>query len=522
MQFDMEYWPISRLSEYEKNPRIHDVESVHKLAQVIREFGFRVPIVAKSSGLIVDGHMRLAAAKVLGLEEVPVLPADDLTDAQIRAFRLAVNRMAELADWDLDLLAEEIQGLDLDGFDLEILGFEDEFLGDLLAWSSDFEGVDNADDGDDEGGGEESIPEPKPDPISKPGDVWILGKHRVMCGDSTSVTDVEKLMAGQQALLLHADPPYGMGKQSAGVENDNIYGEKLDAFQLEWWATYRTFLHEKASAYIWGNAPDLWRLWYRAGLGDSEVIRFCNEIVWSKSNIAGMASPDMTHYPIASERCLFFQLGEQYVGNVNASDFPESWEVIRGYLAGEAKAAGVKAADINRVCGVGMYSHWFTKSQFTLIPEDHYEKLAIEYPGRFTKPWRELKRIWEQLRSSTLGNRSYFDNAHEPMIDVWTYSRVGGEESHGHATPKPVDMMVRIMMSSLPRGGLCVEPFGGSGSTLIGAERAGRVCYTMELQPRYVDVIVKRWQSETGRRARLESTGELFDDLASKRVKTSG
>lgn len=132
MKFDMEYWPISRLSEYEKNPRIHDVESVNKLAQVIREFGFRVPIVAKSSGLIVDGHMRLAAAKVLGLEEVPVLQADDLTDSQIRAFRLAVNRMAELAEWDLELLAEEIQGLDLGGFDLEILGFSDEFLSGLL------------------------------------------------------------------------------------------------------------------------------------------------------------------------------------------------------------------------------------------------------------------------------------------------------------------------------------------------------------------------------------------------------
>lgn len=521
MALKVEYVAVGELREYGRNARTHSVDQVAQIAASIREFGFTNPILIDEELEIIAGHGRLQAAISLGLETVPTIRLTGLTDEKKRALRLADNQLALNAGWDLDLLAEEIQGLDLDGFDLEILGFEDEFLGDLLAWSSDFEGGDNADDGDDEGGGEESIPEPKPDPISKPGDVWILGKHRVMCGDSTSVTDVEKLMAGQQALLLHADPPYGMGKQSAGVENDNIYGEKLDAFQLEWWATYRTFLHEKASAYIWGNAPDLWRLWYRAGLGDSEVIRFCNEIVWSKSNIAGMASPDMTHYPIASERCLFFQLGEQYVGNVNASDFPESWEVIRGYLAGEAKAAGVKAADINRVCGVGMYSHWFTKSQFTLIPEDHYEKLAIEYPGRFTKPWRELKRIWEQLRSSTLGNRSYFDNAHEPMIDVWTYSRVGGEERHGHATPKPVDMMVRIMMSSLPRGGLCVEPFGGSGSTLIGAERAGRVCYTMELQPQYVDVIVKRWQKETGRRARLESTGEMFDDLAKKEEQVS-
>lgn len=132
MRFEMEYWPIDRLREYGNNPRVHDIDMVEKIAAAIQEFGFRVPVVAKSDGTLVDGHLRLKAARFLGLKEVPVLLADDMTDLQIKAFRLAVNRMAELAEWDLDLLAQEIQQLDLDGFDLEVLGFDDKYLADLL------------------------------------------------------------------------------------------------------------------------------------------------------------------------------------------------------------------------------------------------------------------------------------------------------------------------------------------------------------------------------------------------------
>ena len=521
MALKIEYVPVGDLKEYARNARTHDVDQVAQIAASIREFGFTNPVLIDENNELIAGHGRTQAAITIGLQEVPAIRLEGLSDAQKRALRISDNSIALNSGWDLELLAGEIQGLDLEGFDLDILGFSDEFLNDLI------DGIDGGD-GLDEGDGEareEKIPELAKEAISKPGDIWILGRHRVMCGDSTNVSDVEKLMAGELAQLLHADPPYGMGKQSAGVENDNIYGEKLDAFQLEWWATYRTFLHEKASAYIWGNAPDLWRLWYRAGLGESEVIRFCNEIVWSKSNIAGMASPDMTHYPIASERCLFFHLGDQLQGNVNADEYPEIWDEVRGYLAEEAEAAGLKAADVKRICGVGMYSHWFTKSQFTLIPERHYRSLGEAYPGRFTKPWRELKSIWDEVKGGATRERkegrTFFDNTHEPMIDVWNFSRVVGEERHGHATPKPVDMMIRIMKSSLPDGGLCVDPFGGSGSTLIGAELSGRTCFTMELQPQYVDVIVKRWQKETGRRARLESTGEMFDDLAKKEEQVS-
>lgn len=132
MQFKFEYWPIDRLYEYESNPRVHTVDMIETTANAIQEFGFRVPIIAKSDGLIVDGHLRWKAAKFLGLHEVPVLPADDMTDLQIRAFRLSVNRIADLAEWNFDLLAQEIQALDLDGFDLDVIGFDDAYIKTLL------------------------------------------------------------------------------------------------------------------------------------------------------------------------------------------------------------------------------------------------------------------------------------------------------------------------------------------------------------------------------------------------------
>lgn len=506
----IELWPAERLQPYAKNARTHSDEQVDQIAASIREFGFTNPILVDSADGIIAGHGRLMAAKRLGLATVPVIVLDHLTDAQRRAYILADNKLALNAGWDNDLLAQELEQLHAEGFDLELTGFTDDELADLIAENDNIEQVPEGD--------PEQVPEPQPDPVSVTGDVWVLGKHRVMCGDSTSISDVEKLTAGATAQLLHADPPYGMGKASDGVANDNIYEEDLDKFQMEWWATFRTFLTDKASAYIWGNAPDLWRLWYRGGLGDSEKLELRNQIVWDKKNIPGMKSDLMTQYPVTTEHCLFFQLGEQYLGNINTEDFPESWEPLRNYMEGEASAVGIGAGDIKRVCGVSMYGHWFTRSQFTLIPEKHYLALATEYAGRFTRPWRELKSEWEAVKNENREKRGYFDNAHDIMRDVWEFPRVTGDERHGHATPKPVAMMERVMKSSLPKGGLCLEPFGGSGATLMGAEKAGRVCYTMELQGKYCDVIVRRWQDFTGKRATLEGDGRTFDELAAERV----
>ena len=498
------------LIPYARNSRTHSDEQINQIAASIKEFGFLNPIIIDGENGIIAGHGRVMAANKLNIKELPCVDASHLSETQRRAYVIADNKLALNSGWDIEMLRVEFDELQEAGFDLELTGFSMDEIADLQIEEL-TEGLTDEDD----------VPEVLPEPVSVTGDVWILGKHRVMCGDSTVITDVEKLMNGATAQLMHADPPYGMGKASDGVANDNIYEEDLDKFQMEWWATFRTFLDDNASAYIWGNAPDLWRLWYVGGLGDSEKLELRNEIVWDKKNIAGMASPDLTQYPIATERCLFFQLGNQFLGNVNADDFPDSWEPVRGYMEAEAKAAGVNPAEVKRVCGVGMYPHWFTRSQFTLIPEKHYRNLAAEFPGHFERPWRELKAEWDRVKggptSEIQGARSHFDNAHEPMRDVWEFSRVTGDERHGHATPKPVAMMERVMKSSLRKGDLVVEPFGGSGSTLIGAEKTGRVCYSMEMQPVYVDVIINRWQNFTGKEAVHIESGKTFNELKAER-----
>ena len=493
----IEQRPVAGLIPYVNNSRKHSDEQVAQIAASIKEFGWTNPILVDGANGIIAGHGRLMAARKLGMEAVPVIELAHLSEPQRKALIIADNKLAMNAEWDNDLLMLELGELLEGGFDLDLLGFGKDELDALLSPTEATEGLTD----------EDAVPEPPAAPVTVLGDVWLLGRHRVMCGDSTVVTDVERLMAGAKAALMHADPPYGMGKVADGVANDNIYEEDLDKFQMEWWATFRTFLADKASGYIWGNAPDLWRLWYRGGLCDSEHMELRNQIVWDKKNIPGMKSDLLTQYPIASEHCLFFQIGDQFLGNVNVDDFPEKWETLRAYLEGQAKAAGMKSADVKRVCGCGMYGHWFTKSQFTLIPENHYQLLAKEYPDHFSRPWRELKNEWDCVNTH---DRSYFDNGHDVMKDVWEFPRVTGAERHGHATPKPVAMMERVMKSSLPNGGLCLEPFGGSGSTLIGAEKTGRICYSMELQPKYVDVIVKRWQEFTGKTATLESTGQPF------------
>ena len=500
--------PVADLVPYARNARTHSPAQVAQLAASIREFGWTNPVLIDEAGGIIAGHGRVLAARELGMQAVPCLRLTGLTEAQKRAYVLADNQLALNAGWDDALLAEELAALGEAEFDLGLIGFDSAEVDRLLRTL----------DAPEPDGAADAVPELRPDAVTQPGDLWLLGDHRLLCGDSTREQDVARLMGGRTAQLLHADPPYGMGKESEGVANDNLYAAKLDQFQMAWWSAFRPFLDSNASAYIWGNAPDLWRLWYVAGLGNSERMELRNELVWDKRSIAGMASPELTQFPIASERCLFFQLGHQFIGSVNTDDFPDTWEPLRSYMESQARSAGITPADIRRVCGVGMYSHWFTRAQFVLIAEPHYRALAQAYPGHFARPWRELKAEWDRVKGAPrsamyadmAAARSYFDNAHDVMRDVWEFPRVTGEERHGHATPKPVAMMERAIKSACPPGGLMAEPFGGTGSTLIGAHTTGRVCYLMEISPHYCDVIVRRWQDYTGQVAVHADTGEPF------------
>ena len=423
-----------------------------------------------------------------------------------------------MSGWNEALLAQELADLSGVGIEAVDLGFSAEEVDRLMeTLGVDFGGTNEGD--------TDAVPEAPVVPTSKLGDVWLLGRHRVMCGDSTDRAQVGRLMDGKKAALCHADPPYGMGKEADGVQNDNLYGPKLDAFQMQWWTTFRPHLLDNASAYIWGNAPDLWRLWWRGGLSESERFTFRNEIAWRKPPAARHSDVDFRCFTPTGERALFFMLGEQGF-NINADNYWEGWEPVRGYLEAEMLKCGWTVKDVNRITGTQMGSHWFTRSQWSFITEKHYRVLqdaAREHDAfkrehdAFKREHDAFKREHDELKRDFYATRAFFDNTHENMVDVWDYDRVTGDERHGHATPKPVPMMERVMRSSLPADGLCIEPFGGSGSTLMGAEKTGRVCYTMELTPAYVDVIVRRWQDFTGSTATLDGDGRTFTEIAEAR-----
>lgn len=498
---------IDSLIPYARNARKHSPQQISKIAASIEEFGFTNPVLIDAKDGIIAGHGRIEAARLLKLKTVPTICLDHLSKTQKKAYILADNRLAEFgASWDDELLNLELAELVESEFDLDIIGFEDyEPIEEEVAGLTD----------------EDAVPQLVEQPVTVLGDVWLLGEHRLLCGDSTVITDVDKLMDGHKAHLLHADPPYGMGKEKDGVLNDNLYKEKLDQFQMDWWNTFRGKLENNASVYIWGKAPDLWRLWYRSGLSDSERITFRNEIVWLKiynekgtPDAMGQGS-DYRSYAIATERCLFFMLGEQGF-NDNADNYWEGFEPIRKQLETERKKAGWDIPTMKTIAGHSDKNrdHWTGKSQWGFLTEEVYVKFQHHCKENkieaFKKDYKELKKEFISLQA-------YFDNTHDNMTDVWPYKRVTGEDRHNHATPKPVDMMCRVIKSSLPDGGLCIEPFGGSGSTLIACEKTNRHCFMMELSPNYCDTIINRWQDFTGKQAILEENNTTFQEMKSQR-----
>ena len=478
------------------NARKHDDLNLQAIAGSLKLFGQRKPIVLYGD-VVVAGNGTLVAARSLGWREIDVVRVpSDWTEDQVKAYALADNRSAELAVWDEQVLAAQLIELGESGWDVAEFGF--------TAVEPEPQIV------------EDEIPDLPEDYVAtaKLGDVWQLGKHRLMCGDSTDEATVKKLMDGKVADLLHADPPYGMGKEKDGVLNDNLYASRLDEFQIAWWKACRPFLSDKSSAYIWGNAEDLWRLWFKSGFKNLDSFTFRNEIIWEQEGVSwgkdGMAN--LRQYANMGERCLFFMLGEQGFNN-NADNYWDGWESILDFLNIEKNKMGWSIKDTKRIAGHSMNSgcHWFDKSQWSMPTKDVYNSWRDEAKGvAFKRSYDDLKQEYETLKfgnesfkESFYSSRAYFDSGHDQMRDIWRFDRVKGSDRHGHATPKPIEMMMRVMKSSLPEKGLCLEPFGGSGSTLIAAEKTSRVCYTMELSPAYVDVMIARWEKFTGQTAEL-------------------
>lgn len=271
----LENWPADSLIGYARNPRKND-HAVDRMASAIKEFGFRIPVVAKRDGTIVDGHLRKKAADKLGLAEIPVVPADDLTEAQIKAFRLVANKSAEWAEWDFDLLATELGELNTEGFDLGLTGFGEEEIDRLLALN-DATAQGNTD--------EDEAPEAQDGPaVTQTGDVWLLGKHRVRCGDSTSADDVAALLNGVEPHLMVTDPPYGVNydpkarRSLQSVKSKPAQGQVGNDDKTDWRDAYSLFPGDVA--YVWhaGNKAHI----------VAESLQDCGfelraQIVWAKS-----------------------------------------------------------------------------------------------------------------------------------------------------------------------------------------------------------------------------------------------
>lgn len=489
--------PVPEVRPYEKNPR-KNADAVKYVKASIEKFGFKQPIIVDSNRVIIAGHTRLEAAKSLGMAEVPCIVADDLTDAQVKALRLADNKVAEFSEWEMNLLGEELGELaEISDIDMGDFGFD----------LSEFDNI-GLDDEETEVV-EDEVPE-EVEPVCKKGELWQLGEHRLMCGDSTDADAVSKLMNGERADLCFTDPPYGMKKESEGVLNDNLNYDDLLEFNKQWIPLTFANLKDNGSWYCWGIDEPLMDIYANIlkPMIKRREICFRNLITWDKGNGQGQTSEEFRMYPIADEKCLFVMVGWEAVQcfTVNSCDYSPVMEPLRSYLEGEIKRLGENDETIAIALGWKCrrtVNHWYSKSQFALPTKENYEALrayGIEKIGDADF----LKREYDSLKREFYAGRSYFDNTHDNMNNVWHFARTRGEEREdagGHATPKPIALCARGIKTSSREGEIVLDIFGGSGSTMIACEQLGRKCRMMELDPHYCTVIIARWEKLTGQKA---------------------
>ena len=405
----IERWPTEKLVPYARNARTHSEEQVAQIAASIVEFGFTNPILAGSDGVIVAGHGRLAAAQKLGLDTVPVVVLDHLTPTQRRALIIADNRIAENAVWDDAMLRIELQSLQEDGFNLDITGFDADALAEIMA------GEETTVDGQTD---DDAVPEVPVTPISRSGDVWELGNHRLLCGDATDPKSYELLMADAMADMVFTDPPYNV--DYANSAKDKMRGKD------------RPILNDN--------------------LGDGFY-----------DFLLAALTPMLA-------RCA----GATYIA-MSSSELDTLQQAFR--------AAGGKWST---------FIIW-AKNTFTLGRADYqrqYEPILYGWPEGQNRHW--------------CGDRD--------QGDVWNIKKP--QKNDLHPTMKPVELVERAIRNSSRPGDIVLDPFGGSGTTLIAAEKSGRIGWLIELDPKYVDVIVRRWQDWTGQEAYREADAAKFNDLA--------
>jgi DNA modification methylase len=406
----IEQWPTDKLVPYARNARTHSDAQVAQIAASIAEFGFTNPILAGSDGVIVAGHGRLAAAQKLGIATVPVVVLDHLTPTQRRALVIADNRIAENAGWDEAMLQVELADLQGDDFDLSLTGFDADALADLLA------GEETTSDGQTD---EDSVPDAGTS-ITRPGDVWICGNHRVICGDSTDASTYDALMAGEIADMVFTDPPYNV--DYANTAKDKMRG------------TDRPILNDNLGA----------------GFHDF---------------LLAALTPTLAH-------CR---------GGIYVAMSSSELDVLQSAF----RTAGGKWST---------FIIW-AKHTFTLGHADYqrqFEPILYGWPSDGTRHW--------------CGARD--------QGDVWNIKKP--HKNDLHPTMKPVELVERAVRNSSRPGDIVLDSFGGSGTTMIASEKSDRKARLIELDPKYVDVIVRRWQDYAGTQATRQSDGVAFDTLVSE------
>jgi DNA modification methylase len=403
----VQQWPVEKLIPYARNARTHSEEQVAQVAASIIEFGWTNPILVGADGVIIAGHARLAAARKLKLTEVPVIVLDHLTPTQRRALVLADNRLALSAGWDEEMLRVELESLEEDGFDLDLVGFTDEEVEELLR-DPEESNVGLTDD--------DAIPEEEEHAITVLGDVWVMGEHRLLCGDATSMEAVQAVLSGGLADMVFTDPPYnvdyeGKTAKKLKIGNDTL-GGKFYEFLRD--ACTNVLAVTKGAIYICMSSSELHTLHQAFTDAGGYWSTF---VIWAKHH---------------------FTLGR--------SDYQRQYEPI---LYGWRKGT------------------------------DHF---------------------WCGARDQG---------------DIWFIKRPAS--SQAHPTMKPVELVERAIRNSSKTRDTILDPFGGSGTTMIACEKSGRQARLIELEPKYCDVIVRRWQAFAGREAKLESDGKSYREVTGAR-----
>ena len=488
---------LDAVKPYARNQKKHPPEQVKNIATSIKKYGFVQPVVLDMNNEIIIGHGRILAAKQLELETIPCVYAENLTEEQIRELRIIDNKLNE-SEWEWDFLKKDLQELDFRDFDIDF-------------------GLDTNEESKEVVEDEPPEIDELGEPTAKPGDIWQLGRHRLMCGDSTKQDDVQKLTGGVKVDMVFTDPPYGMKKECDGVLNDNLNFDDLLSFNKKWIPLSFDALKDNGSWYCWGIDEPLMDIY-------SEILKpmkkqkgqdkltFRNLITWDKGHGEGQLSPKHRMYATADEKCLFIMMGRQTYGETK-DDYWDGFEPIRTSLIALKDSLHMSIEEVIRYAGASTCSHWFAVSQWEFPSAERYQKFC----DNCLKQERISREEYDRIREEWYKIRAYFDNTHDNMNSVWHFTRTGADErkdTGGHATPKPIALCARAIKSSSREDECVLDVFGGSGSTLIACEQLNRRCFMMELDPKYVDVIIQRWENLTGKKA------VLLNDLEEDKVET--